>query len=134
MFNCVIHTDGFAVTFFFVRAKKKNSDIPLLTLEDFTRDEIERYFVPVTVDPGRNQIFTAAVGYDSVHHQVRSCSKEERANIAGYTRRAKRQRDVNAAKNMLTIANFVWEHNGHSEIFSHHHHSENGAAGSIPTA
>ncbi|KAI8984581.1 hypothetical protein BDF20DRAFT_972068 [Mycotypha africana] len=89
IFNCAIHTDSFAVTFLFVRAKKKNSDIPLLTLEDFTHDEIERYFVPVTIDSGRNQIFTAAVGYDSVHHQVRSCSKEERANIAGYTRRAK---------------------------------------------
>ncbi|KAI8975758.1 hypothetical protein BDF20DRAFT_821858 [Mycotypha africana] len=87
--NCVIHTDGFAVTFLFVRAKKKNSDIPLLTLEEFTRDEIERYFVPFTVDAGRSQIFTAAVGYDSVHHQVRSYSKEERANIAGYIRRAK---------------------------------------------
>ncbi|KAI8984226.1 hypothetical protein BDF20DRAFT_858685, partial [Mycotypha africana] len=44
------------------------------------------------------------------------------------------QRDVNAAKNMLTIANSVWEHNGHPEIFSRHRHSDNGAAGSIPTA
>ncbi|KAI8987488.1 hypothetical protein BDF20DRAFT_850549 [Mycotypha africana] len=44
------------------------------------------------------------------------------------------QRDVNAAKNMLTIANFVWEHNGRPGIFSRHRHNENGAAGSIPTA
>ncbi|KAI8973291.1 hypothetical protein BDF20DRAFT_881561 [Mycotypha africana] len=44
------------------------------------------------------------------------------------------QRDVNAAKNMLTIANSVWEHNGRPDIFSRHRHNENGAAGSIPTA
>ncbi|KAI8982204.1 hypothetical protein BDF20DRAFT_865609 [Mycotypha africana] len=42
--------------------------------------------------------------------------------------------DVNAAKNMLTIANSVWEHNSRPDIFSRHRHNENGAAGSIPTA
>ncbi|KAI8973558.1 hypothetical protein BDF20DRAFT_989513 [Mycotypha africana] len=38
--------------------------------------------------------------------------------------------DVNAAKNMHTIANSVWEHNGRPD----HRHNENGAAGSIATA
>ncbi|KAI8987895.1 hypothetical protein BDF20DRAFT_852726 [Mycotypha africana] len=89
MFNCVIHTDGFAVTFLFVRSRQEKSATATLTLEDYTPAEINKYFMPIAVDPGRNEIFTAVVGYNTDMHQIRACSKEERAQIAGYNRRAR---------------------------------------------
>ncbi|KAI8970482.1 hypothetical protein BDF20DRAFT_127597, partial [Mycotypha africana] len=111
MFNCVIHTDGFAVTFLFVRFRQEKSATATLTLEDFTPAEINKYFMPVAVDPGRNEIFKAVVGYNTDMHQIRTCSKEERAQIARYNRRAKVATGIKEIETNLPTCKTV-----HSEI------------------
>ncbi|KAI8988273.1 hypothetical protein BDF20DRAFT_813409, partial [Mycotypha africana] len=84
-------SDGHAIALQFVRRKATSGDTrALLQLDDFNLAEIGEYFHPITVDPGRNEVFTAAVGFSNVNHDIRSCSKGERANFAfaGYTRRS----------------------------------------------
>ncbi|KAI8991167.1 hypothetical protein BDF20DRAFT_831233 [Mycotypha africana] len=68
---------------------KKKVATATLTLEDVTPAEINKYFMPIAVDPRRHEIVTAVVGYNTDRHQMRACSKEERAQMAGYNRRAR---------------------------------------------
>jgi hypothetical protein len=71
-----------------------------LELEDFDQPEFEEHFLPVTVDPERNQVFTDAVGYDSNDHGIRRCSEKERICYVGHKRsqliveRLKVQREI----------------------------------------
>ncbi|KAH8552481.1 hypothetical protein BGW37DRAFT_556298 [Umbelopsis sp. PMI_123] len=50
-----ITTDGYAINFLFARKKASDEQVHnvQLDLEDFTANEIDDYFQPVTVDPGR---------------------------------------------------------------------------------
>ncbi|KAI8984775.1 hypothetical protein BDF20DRAFT_408436 [Mycotypha africana] len=87
--NCTAQSDGHGITLQFVRRKATSGNTKaLLQLDDFNLAEAGEYFHPITVDPGRNEVFTAAVGFNNVNHETRSCSKGERANFAGYTRRS----------------------------------------------
>ncbi|KAI9478562.1 MAG: hypothetical protein EXX96DRAFT_450598, partial [Benjaminiella poitrasii] len=79
-FNCVIHTDGYGISFIFVRKKKTFEARAVLDIQDFETTEVNKHFIPITVDPGKNQIFTAVIGSDTKSHQIRTCSKEERRN------------------------------------------------------
>jgi hypothetical protein len=87
MFGCVCQTDGFGVTFIFTRPKRTSTTEVRLELEDSDQPEVEEHFLPVTVDPGRNQVFTAAVGYNSNDHEIRRCSEKERICYTGHKRR-----------------------------------------------
>jgi hypothetical protein len=88
MFDCLIHTDGFGVSFIFARKKREGLDKEtVLGLEDFDQNEVEKYFLPCTVDPGRKSVFTATVGQNSSEHEIRSCTSAKRACYTGSKRR-----------------------------------------------
>ncbi|KAI9487903.1 MAG: hypothetical protein EXX96DRAFT_536024 [Benjaminiella poitrasii] len=57
MFNSVIFTDDFVATFLFIREISSAT----LALDDFIQEEIDQYFVSITVDLGRSYIFTVVI-------------------------------------------------------------------------
>jgi hypothetical protein len=59
----------------------------IFTLEDFNLAEINNFFLPCSVDPGRKSIFTATVGHNSDSHEIRSCTSKERQCYTGSMRR-----------------------------------------------
>jgi hypothetical protein len=90
MFDCVIQTDGFGVCFVFARKKKGTStgaNEAMFTLEDFNLAEINNFFQPCSIDPGRKALFTATVGHNSDSHEIRSCTSKERQCYTGSMRR-----------------------------------------------
>ncbi|KAH8554188.1 hypothetical protein BGW37DRAFT_421947, partial [Umbelopsis sp. PMI_123] len=88
-FNNHIMTDGYAINFLFARKKPAAENIRNveLSLEDFNSTEIEQSFQPVLVDPGRNQVVTAAYGTGNVRHEMRRVSTKEYYTMVGPTRR-----------------------------------------------
>ncbi|KAI8977462.1 hypothetical protein BDF20DRAFT_821169 [Mycotypha africana] len=102
--KCTAQSDGHGITLQFVRRKATSGNTKaLLQLDDFNLVEVGEYFHPITVDPGRNEIFTAAVGFNNVNHEIRSCSKSERANFAGYTRRSTYSKKLKEKKGITSI-------------------------------
>ncbi|GAA5803769.1 hypothetical protein HPULCUR_009253 [Helicostylum pulchrum] len=88
LFACFAQTDGHSISLQFVRKRRdKYSETPILALEDFSRTEVEENFLPYTIDPGRKNIYTAAIGHNSKEHQVRRCSDLERRCYTGSRRR-----------------------------------------------
>ncbi|KAI8991496.1 hypothetical protein BDF20DRAFT_799237, partial [Mycotypha africana] len=57
---------------------------------------------PCFIDPGRRDVFTAAIGIDVTKHQVRSCSTEEYYHMTGSTRYSARleQKKAGTIKNI----------------------------------
>jgi hypothetical protein len=82
-------TDGYAIDFLFARKKPPGEHIRNveLSLGDFNSTEIEQSFQPVAVDPGRNQVFTAAYGTSNGRHEMRRFSRKEYYTMIGSTRR-----------------------------------------------
>ncbi|KAL0582109.1 hypothetical protein ABG067_008204, partial [Albugo candida] len=90
LFTCFIQTDGYGCSVQFARRKREEHELsaaPTLILEDFNRAEGEENFIPTTIDPGRKQIFTAAIGHNSNTHQTRRVSDVERRTYTGSRRR-----------------------------------------------
>jgi hypothetical protein len=104
-----ILTDGVAVNFLFARKKPPDNDIHSvqLSLDDFCATDIETYFQPIAVDPGRNQIFTAVTGSGSLPHEIRRCSTKEYYAMVGSDRRtsllqiSKREHGIDVIENQL---------------------------------
>lgn len=84
-----ILTDGVAVNFVFARKSPSKDNISgvQLSFDDFTDREVETYFQPVAVDPGRTQVFTAAYGSGYNPHEIRRCSSKEYYSMTGSGRR-----------------------------------------------
>lgn len=82
-------TDGVSVNFLFARRRSSSDSISSveLSFEDFTDREVETYFQPIAVDPGRTQVFTASYGSGPTPHEVRRCSSKEYYSMIGSTRR-----------------------------------------------
>ncbi|KAI8967903.1 hypothetical protein BDF20DRAFT_195597 [Mycotypha africana] len=105
--NCTAQSDGHGITLQFVRRKATSGNTKaLLQLDDFNLAEVGEYFHPITVDPGRNEIFTAAVGFNNINHknhEIRSCSKSERVTFAGYTKRSTYSKKLKERKGITSI-------------------------------
>ncbi|KAI8967915.1 hypothetical protein BDF20DRAFT_880218, partial [Mycotypha africana] len=78
LFRNIVRSDGFTVDFIFSKKRKSKEEKTIedhrLTLEDFDYAEIESGYRPCFIDPGRKDVFTAAIGLDDEKHQVRRCS------------------------------------------------------------
>jgi hypothetical protein len=59
--------------FLFTRPRRISTTEVRLELGDFDHVEVQEHFLPVTVDPGRYQVFAAAIGYKSNDHEIRYC-------------------------------------------------------------
>ncbi|KAI9354213.1 hypothetical protein BD770DRAFT_474147 [Pilaira anomala] len=61
-----VKTDGYTCRFTFVQARRRTltatATTTKLELQDFTKAEIDQYFRPCTLDPGRTQVFTSYHG------------------------------------------------------------------------
>ncbi|KAI8981660.1 hypothetical protein BDF20DRAFT_818144, partial [Mycotypha africana] len=90
LFRNIVRSDGFTVDFIFSKKRKSKEEKTIedhrLTLEDFDYAEVESGYRPCFIDPGRRDVFTAAIGIDVTKHQVRSCSTKEYYHMTGSTR------------------------------------------------
>ncbi|GAA5805804.1 hypothetical protein HPULCUR_011330 [Helicostylum pulchrum] len=87
-----VKTDGYTCRFTFARRRTKNPTVKL-ELEDFTQDEIDLYFRPCTVDPGRNHVFTSFHG----DKEIRRMSTKEFYSYGGTLQCLKSQKAQDAA-------------------------------------
>lgn len=55
----VMLTDGFNACLLFTRPKKDKSSKIKLELEDFNENEVEKYLQSITLDLGREHVFTS---------------------------------------------------------------------------
>ncbi|GAA5815664.1 hypothetical protein MFLAVUS_009177 [Mucor flavus] len=105
-FTCFIRSNGFGVCFGFARKAKDIQEIPL-ELEDFRDEEVQRYFQPCAVDPGRKQVFTSIIHHEEGKQEVRRCSSKERRVYIGSLRRAYHVEKLKASNGIKIIeANF----------------------------
>lgn len=86
MFTNMVRTDGYGIDFILAGPKKQESDLPDLTLDDFTAEELNERFCLWGVDPGQINIFTASDGHGTDPHQVRRYSAAEYYTRAGFKR------------------------------------------------
>lgn len=77
-----IRTDGHTVDVLLVR-QKRHSELPDLSMDDFTSNELDQHFQLWGVDPGMKDIFTATDGAG----QYRRFSTKEWRSKCGITRR-----------------------------------------------
>ncbi|KAI9274028.1 hypothetical protein EDC94DRAFT_117097 [Helicostylum pulchrum] len=104
LFVCFAQTDGHSISLQFIRKRRdKYSETPILALEDFSRTEAEENFLSCTIDPGRKNIYTAAIGHNSKEHQVCRCSDLERRCYTGSRRRQAYVDKLKIAKNIKDI-------------------------------
>lgn len=87
MFTNQVCSDGFSIVFQFARPKKPQA--VELELQDFTSEEISKYYRVCAIDPGVRHLFTASYGAGGAHHEVRRCSSKEYYTMTGSLRRGK---------------------------------------------
>ncbi|CEP10059.1 hypothetical protein [Parasitella parasitica] len=91
----LICTDGFSVNFLFYKRKTNQDELAVkinqidLKLEDFDLAEINNEYRPVSLDPGRKSVFTAALDLDCSSHL--RCTTSEYYHIRGSTKSSKDQ-------------------------------------------
>ncbi|KAL1935457.1 hypothetical protein VTP01DRAFT_4597 [Rhizomucor pusillus] len=68
MFTNMVTTNGFQLSLHFARPAK--SPRMELGLSDFKEEEIENYFMPCALDPGRRDIFQAAYDAQNTEHEI----------------------------------------------------------------
>ncbi|KAI8982221.1 hypothetical protein BDF20DRAFT_973409 [Mycotypha africana] len=102
LFRNIVRSDGFTVDFLFSKKGKAKEEKTIenhrLTLEDFDLADIEAGYRPCFIDPGRKDVFTAAIGLDDEKHQVRSCSTKEYYHMTGSIRYSARLEKQKAGK------------------------------------
>lgn len=86
--NC-IYTDGCTVRVYFGRRKVQASELDLvkLNISDFNSEEVDSFFSPITVDPGRRDVF---VSYHD-NNDIRSLSSKEYYNASGCVNRMRKE-------------------------------------------
>ncbi|GAA5808947.1 hypothetical protein MFLAVUS_002347 [Mucor flavus] len=74
-----------------------------LALKDFEYEEVERMYHPIFIDPGRKAVYTAAIGLDTMDHQIRRCSTKEYYNLTGSTKYLSRLQRLKNMKDLTII-------------------------------
>jgi hypothetical protein len=69
------------------RVQISELDLVKLSISDFNSEEVNSYFSPITVDPGRRDVF---VSYHD-NNDIRSLSSKEYYNASGCVNRMKKQ-------------------------------------------
>ncbi|CEG84765.1 hypothetical protein RMATCC62417_18522 [Rhizopus microsporus] len=106
MFANIVKSDGFSVDFVFNKRTTKDTSLTAnvdLKLEDFGLDEVKQTYQPMFLDLGRKSVFTAAVGLDTVNHQIRRCSIAEYYHMTGSTKYIKQLEKLKAQKGIKEI-------------------------------
>ncbi|KAI7906471.1 uncharacterized protein BX663DRAFT_420433, partial [Cokeromyces recurvatus] len=99
LFGNLVRSDGFSIDSIFYKKRQTGHDPSLqtfdLTLSDFNMYEMKDTFVPISIDPGRKSVFTAAIGLESDKH-IRRCTIKEYYHMTGSTRYIKQLNDKKA--------------------------------------
>ncbi|KAI8970261.1 hypothetical protein BDF20DRAFT_826325 [Mycotypha africana] len=99
LFGNIVRTDGFSVDFLFYKRQQSGHGASFqkfdLTLDDFSLDEVDNTYLPITLDPGRKSVFTAAIGLE-YNRQVRRCTTSEYYHMAGSTKYCKKLNSIKA--------------------------------------
>lgn len=91
LFGNIVRSDGFAVDLLFYRRVSDESNDQRvieshdLSVSDFSIDEVTEMYRPSFIDPGRKTVFTAAMGLDLNHHEIRRCNTKEYYHLTGST-------------------------------------------------
>ncbi|CAO3692194.1 hypothetical protein G6F70_005323 [Rhizopus microsporus] len=110
MFANTVKSDGFTVDFIINKRTTKDTSLAAnidLELGDFGLEEVKQTYQPMFLDPGRNSVFTAAVGFDTTNHQIRCCSTAEYYHMTGSTKYIKKQERLKAEKGIKEIENNI---------------------------
>jgi hypothetical protein len=54
-----------------------------LLLQDFNIQEVENTYLPISIDPGRKNVFTACISMDGSNRQIRRYSSKEDYRLTG---------------------------------------------------
>ncbi|KAI8875895.1 hypothetical protein K501DRAFT_279931 [Backusella circina FSU 941] len=54
-----------------------------LHLDDFTKEEVDKYYNPIYLDPGRKHVLTAVTGSDLKNKEARGCSTKVYYSMTG---------------------------------------------------
>ncbi|KAG2233188.1 hypothetical protein INT48_005026 [Thamnidium elegans] len=101
-----VKTDRYTCQFTFVRRRKENPMINAgmkLELQDFTQEEIDLYFRPCTIDPGKSQVFTSYHG----NGQIRRTSTKEYYSFGGTLSRMGSQDRIKIRTGIKTVENNI---------------------------
>ncbi|KAG2194569.1 hypothetical protein INT47_006528, partial [Mucor saturninus] len=92
MFLNGMYTDGYTCRLLFCRRTEPSSLIKSIALEldDFNTEEVNTYFRPCTIDPGRKDVFVSYHG----DNDVRRLSSKEYYNMGGVTQRHKQEQEL----------------------------------------
>lgn len=88
MFINRLTSNGYMASFVCAPAPKKTSIE--LELEDFSSDDIETYFRPCALDPGRRDVCWAAYGFGCDEHELCKCSTIEYYTMTGSRKKNKK--------------------------------------------
>lgn len=78
LFGNLVRTDGFSVDFLFYKRFQAGHSPSLQKFElavDFNLPEVEKDYMPISLDPGRKAVFPATVGLESSRHLKYSTSE-----------------------------------------------------------
>ncbi|KAG2202266.1 hypothetical protein INT46_009992, partial [Mucor plumbeus] len=92
LFFNTIKSDGFAVDFLFERIRAAA-----------LKEEVERIYQSVFIDPDRKAVYTAVIGLDTSNHQIRQCSTKEYYNLTGPTKYSSRLQKLKYIKGLTSI-------------------------------
>ncbi|KAG2197041.1 hypothetical protein INT47_009757 [Mucor saturninus] len=92
MFLKGMYTDGYTCRLLFCRRTEPSSlnKSIALELDDFNTEEVNTYFRPCTVDPGRKDVFVSYHG----DNDMRRLSSKEYYNMGGLTQRHKQEQEL----------------------------------------
>ncbi|KAI8891201.1 hypothetical protein K501DRAFT_166315, partial [Backusella circina FSU 941] len=77
MFANIVRTDGYTIDFIFCGKKRAVKTTSELQLYGFTKEEVEEYYSPIYLEPGRKHVFTSVTRSDLRNNEVRKCSTKE---------------------------------------------------------
>lgn len=109
LFGNVVKSDGFCIDFvFYRRAYSEDDDSEsirrhILTISDFSINEVAESYRPSFLDPGRKSVFTATTGLDTKEHEIRRCSTQEYYHFTGSTAYSKRLQQMKDTAGITAI-------------------------------
>jgi hypothetical protein len=97
-------TDGYSVSVHFSRKKMEPLTLAkTLRVDDWDTSEIREFFRPCAVDPGVGTLITAAYGFGTLEHEVRTFTNKEYYSVSGSKQRNIRRNREKVATGISVI-------------------------------
>jgi hypothetical protein len=104
LFNDLMTTDGYSVSVHFSRKKMEPLTLAkTLRVDDWDTSEIREFFRPCAVDPGVGTLITAAYGFGTLEHEVRTFTNKEYYSVSGSKQRNIRRNREKVATGISVI-------------------------------